>query len=128
MVVPAALENQIDETIAKQMRCKIVTEAANGPTTPEGDAVLEERGIIAIPDILANAGVTVSYFEWVQNLQGLAWSLEEVNNKLDSMMVGCLNEVWDLAAELKTNLRTAGFVLAIKRVLEAMKLKSGVLG
>jgi len=128
VVIPAALENQIDETVAKKMRCKIVSEGANGPTTPEGDAVLESRGIIAIPDILANAGgVTVSYFEWVQNLQGLAWSFDEVISKLDTMMVSCLNEVWDLADELKTNLRTAGFVLAIKRVLEAMKLRSGVL-
>lgn len=129
LVIPAALENQIDGNVAKKMRCKLVVEAANGPTTPEGDAELEARGIVAVPDILANAGgVTVSYMEWVQNLQGMAWSLEDVNNKLDSMMVGCLDEVWALADELKTNLRTAGFYLAIKRVVEAMKLKSSVLG
>ncbi len=125
LIVPAALENQITAEVAKKMRCKVISEGANGPVTPEGDAVLEERGIVSIPDILANAGgVTVSYMEWVQNLQGLSWSFDEVINKLDKMMVDCLNEVWDLAAELKTNLRTAGFVLAIKRVVEPMKLKS----
>lgn len=124
LVCPAAMENQIDAEVARKMRCKVISEGANGPVVPEGDEVLHERGIVSVPDILANAGgVTVSYFEWVQNLQGYYWSFDEVIDKMDTMMLSCLDEVWELAKELGTNLRTAAFMVAIKRVIAAMKCR-----
>ena len=125
VLIPAALENQITLEVAKSMKAKLIVEGANGPVVPDADAVLAERGIISVPDILANAGgVTVSYFEWVQNLQGLSWPFDEVINKLDKMMVECLDDVWNASRELGCTLRTAAFVLAIRRVVETMSLKS----
>lgn len=123
LLVPAAMENQITPDVAKRVKAKVISEGANGPVTADGDAVLAERGIVVIPDILANAGgVTVSYFEWVQNFQHLSWTFEEVMSKLDAMMVSCLNDVWAVSQKEKCSLRTAAFILAISRVLEAMKL------
>lgn len=125
VLIPAALENQIDAGVAKRLKCKLISEGANGPVTPEGDAILAERGIIDIPDILANAGgVTVSYFEWVQNLQGIAWTFDEVIDKMDKMMVDALDDVWAGAKEHKCTLRTAAFILAIRRVVETTLLRS----
>lgn len=123
LLVPAAMENQIDPGVAKRIRAKVIAEGANGPVTADGDAVLAQRGIVVIPDILANAGgVTVSYFEWVQNFQHLSWTFDEVMNKLDGMMVSCLSDVWAVSQKEKCSLRTAAFILAITRVVEAMKL------
>ncbi len=127
LVCPAAMENQIDAEVARKMKCKVVSEGANGPVVPDGDAVLSERGIVSVPDILANAGgVTVSYFEWVQNRQGLYWGFDEVIDKMDSMMLSCLDEVWDLAKELDTNLRTAAFMVAIRRVIASVKSRMSI--
>lgn len=123
LLVPAAMENQIDPGVAKRVRAKVVTEGANGPITYDGDAVLVERGIVVVPDILANAGgVTVSYFEWVQNFQHLSWTFDEVMSKLDKMMVDGLNDVWEVSKKEECSLRTAAFILAISRVLDSMKL------
>jgi len=125
VLIPAALENQIDANVAERLKCKLISEGANGPVTPEGDAVLAKRGIIAIPDILANAGgVTVSYFEWVQNLQGNYWTFDEVIDRMDKMMVSCLDDTWAAAEEYKCTLRTAAFILAIRRVVETMLLRT----
>jgi glutamate dehydrogenase/leucine dehydrogenase len=127
LLVPAAMENQIDTGVAKRVRAKVVCEAANGPVTADGDAVLAERGVVVVPDILANAGgVTVSYFEWVQNFQHMSWTFDEVINKLDKMMVDCLNDVWAVSEKENCSLRTAAFILAITRVLEAMKLQGKI--
>jgi glutamate dehydrogenase (NAD(P)+) len=127
VIIPAALENQVTGDVASDMQCKIVIEGANGPVTPEGADKLKGKNIVVVPDILANAGgVTVSYFEWCQNLQGFSWTLQEVNERLDRMMVSCLDQVWDLADNMKSNLRSAAYVLAIKRVLEAMRLKTSL--
>ncbi len=125
VLIPAALENQIDANVANRLKCKLISEGANGPVTPEGDAVLAKRGIISIPDILANAGgVTVSYFEWVQNLQGNYWTFDEVIDKMDKMMVNCLDDAWAAAEEHKCTLRTAAFILAIRRVVDTMLLRT----
>ncbi len=123
LLCPCAMENQIDPGVAKRVRAKVISEGANGPVTADADAILSERGIVVIPDILANAGgVTVSYFEWVQNFQHISWTFDEVIGKLDGMMIGCLNDVWEVSKTEKCSLRTAAFILAIKRVVEAMKL------
>ena len=125
VLIPAALENQITYDIAKRVKAKLIVEGANGPVVPDADAVLADRGIISVPDILANAGgVTVSYFEWVQNLQGISWTFDEVIGRLDKMMVDCLSDVWNTSKQLGCTLRTAAFVLAIRRVVETMSLKS----
>lgn len=125
VVIPAAMENQVTLEVAKGMKAKLIVEGANGPVVPDADAVLAQRGIISVPDILANAGgVTVSYFEWVQNLQGLSWPFDEVISKLDKMMVDCLDDVWAASEELGCTLRTAAFVLAIRRVVKTMSLKT----
>lgn len=124
IVVPAALENAIDEKVAKSIKAKLVCEAANGPTTPEGDAVLNERGITLTPDILTNAGgVTVSYFEWVQNLYGYYWSEEEVESKEDEAMVRAFNNVWAIKTQYDVPCREAAYMYSIKSVADAMKLR-----
>jgi glutamate dehydrogenase/leucine dehydrogenase len=129
VLIPAAMENTITLDVAKRLKAKLVVEGANGPVTPDADAVLAERGIICIPDILANAGgVTVSYFEWVQNLQGIAWTFDEVIAKMDKMMVDCLDDVWNTSKELNCTVRTAAFVLAIRRVAETMLLRADYSG
>ena len=120
VLVPAALENQITLANAHRVKAKIVAEAANGPTTPGADRILHERGIFVIPDILANAGgVTVSYFEWVQDLQELFWDVEEVNRKMEKIMGKAFDDVYRSAQEYKVDMRTGAYILAIDRVAKA---------
>lgn len=127
ILIPAALENVITNENVRNIKACIIAEAANGPTTPEADAILAANGITVIPDILANAGgVTVSYFEWVQNLMNHYWSEEEVLDKLKSNMVKSFNAVRDLADEYKTDLRTAAYMISMKRVTDAMVARGWV--
>ena len=124
ILIPAALENQITKKNADKIRAKIVAEAANGPTLPEADTVLFQKKITVLPDILANAGgVTVSYFEWAQDIQGFFWSLAEVNNRLERVMVQSYNDVHKVATERKVHNRTAAYVLAIQRVVDAIRIR-----
>lgn len=124
IVIPAALENVITKEIAKKLDCKIVVEAANGPTTMEADSILNEKGVVVIPDILANAGgVTCSYFEWTQNLTEYYWDEEKVNEELRKIMVRAFSEVYELSKKEKVTIRDAAFLLAVKRVNTAMQLR-----
>jgi len=124
ILIPAALENVITEKNAANVKAKIVAEAANGPTTPEADRILFKKGILVLPDILANAGgVTVSYFEWVQGLYWLFWTEDEVNKKLEGIMVDAFNSVYKIHDEKKINMRQAAYVLAMGRVVDAAKLR-----
>jgi glutamate dehydrogenase (NAD(P)+) len=119
ILIPAALENQITVQNANAIRARIVAEAANGPTTPAADRVLFKSGIKVLPDILANAGgVTVSYFEWVQGLQSFFWTEDEVNKKLESIMIRAYAEVQKRAREFNVDMRTAAYILAVGRVAE----------
>jgi glutamate dehydrogenase (NAD(P)+) len=124
ILIPAALENQIRRDNADRIKAKIVAEGANGPTTPIADGVLEERGIFVIPDILCNSGgVTVSYFEWVQNRMGLYWPEKEVNERLETIMVNAFQEVLKKSVEHKVNMRVAAFMVAIERVVRVIRLR-----
>jgi len=124
ILIPAALENQLTAQNAPRIRARIIGEAANGPTTPEADAILYDRGIFVIPDILANAGgVTVSYFEWVQDLQYLFWDEVEVNRRLEQVMNRAFDEVIALAQKHKVNNRIAAYILAVDRVARATMLR-----
>jgi glutamate dehydrogenase (NAD(P)+) len=124
ILVPAALENQINLENAHLIKARIVAEAANGPVTPGADRVLFAKGIFDIPDILANAGgVTVSYFEWVQDQYGFFWSDEEVNKYLEKIMVKAFHEVYEKAKQYKTHLRTGAYCLAVSRVAEATRVR-----
>jgi glutamate dehydrogenase (NAD(P)+) len=119
-MVPAALESQINRYNAEQIRARIIIEGANGPTTPEAEAILAERGVMVVPDVLANAGgVTVSYFEWVQDFSSFFWSEEEINARLDRIMSEAFTAIWQLADDRQLSLRTAAFVIACSRVLTA---------
>jgi glutamate dehydrogenase (NAD(P)+) len=120
VLVPAALENQITSQNALDIKAKLIVEGANGPTTPEADEILRKRGVILVPDILANAGgVTVSYFEWVQDLQSFFWSEHEINARLESIMTRSFKEVLSIRDEKKVDMRMAAYLLAVNRVAVA---------
>ena len=124
ILIPAALENQITQSNAAQIRPKMIVEAANGPTTPAADVILRDNGVTVVPDILANAGgVTVSYFEWVQGRDEYFWSAEEVNNRLEKIMVNACVEVWTIAQREQVNLRMAAYISGVGRVAEAIRIR-----
>ena len=121
---PCALEGVISEKNAPLLKCKYIVEGANGPVRPEGDAVLDERGILVVPDFLANSGGVIgSYFEWVQDLAGFFWTEEEYNNRLVPIMKDNFKRVWDYAQEHNVKMRRAAFLVAIKRVADELKIK-----
>lgn len=122
--IPAALENQITRSNAPLIKARLIVEGANGPTSPQADRILAERGVLVVPDILANAGgVTVSYFEWVQDNMKYFWTENEINQRLQEIMVHAFAEVWDTAQKEKVDLRTAAYLLAVRRVAEAMRVR-----
>src|SRR5262247_681082 len=124
VLIPAALENQITIDNAPNIRARVVTEGANGPTTPDAHAHLHQRGVFVIPDILANSGgVTTSYFEWVQDRYGYFWELDEVNTRLEKKMVEAFDDVLQTALKYKTDLRTAAYIVAITRVGTVTQLR-----
>lgn len=124
ILVPAALENQITGANADRIRARIIVEGANGPTTHEADEILQKKGIVVIPDILANGGgVTVSYFEWVQDRMGFFWRESEVNERLEEMMVQSFNDVRDMAAAYNVSYRIAAYMVAIQRVAHDMQVR-----
>lgn len=123
-LVPAALENQITGDNAESVKARIVVEAANGPTTPDADAILQDKGIMLVPDILANAGgVIVSYFEWVQDLQFYFWDETEVNSRLHKVITRAFDDVVKTAEERRVNLREAAMLLGVGRVVEATQMR-----
>ena len=120
VLIPAALEGAISAERAARLRTRLVLEGANGPTTAAADLLLAERGVTVVPDVIANAGgVTVSYFEWVQDFNSFFWTEEEVTRRMDSILTGAFEHVWRTARELSVTLRTAAFVVACRRVLSA---------
>lgn len=126
VLIPAALDNQIREDNVEKVQASIILELANGPVTPEADEILARKNVIVVPDVLANAGgVTVSYFEWVQNRMQYYWSEEEVLGKLKPIMINAFHDVWSLAHEEKTSLRKAAFDIGVRRIIEASRLRKG---
>jgi glutamate dehydrogenase/leucine dehydrogenase len=124
LLIPAALQGQITEANADQIRAKFIVEGANGPTSAEADRILEEKGVLVVPDILANGGgVVCSYFEWVQNLQNFYWTEEEVNTRLDGIMTRSFAEVWDFAKQRNLSMRTGAYILSIGKVAEAIRMR-----
>lgn len=124
ILMPCALENVLTSINAGKVKAKIISEGANGPTTPEADEIFSKNNIVVIPDILANSGgVTVSYFEWVQNLNRYNWSFGEVQEKQEILMKNAFDEIWDLANEYNVELRTAAYMMSIKRIAVAMKYR-----
>jgi len=124
ILVPAALEGQITSLNAAKIKASYVIEGANGPTTPNADKILEDRNIVVIPDILANAGgVTVSYFEWIQDLQSNFWKYEQINSKLTDIMSEAFDAVWDMMKKKKCSMRLASYMIGVGRVAEAVRLR-----
>lgn len=127
ILVPAALENVITPKNATRIKAKMIAEAANGPTLPEADEILYRRGILVVPDILANAGgVTVSYFEWVQNLQNFYWSEEEVNARLETIMVNAFQNTFEMSQRHNVSMRTGAYMVALDRIAGAMQARGWV--
>ena len=123
-LIPAALEKQITVDTAPQIKARIIVEGANGPTTPAADDLLREKGIIIVPDVLANAGgVTVSYFEWVQDFSSFFWTEAEINKRLEKIMVDAFNSIWQVATDNNVTMRTATYIVSCTRVLEARALR-----
>ena len=124
ILVPTAMENQVTADIAENLRAKVIVEAANGPTTVEADAILADRGVMVIPDVLANAGgVIVSYFEWVQNIQSLTWEESEVNENLAKIITRAFDDVWNLAEQKKVTPRMAAYMTALRRLVVAKQFR-----
>jgi glutamate dehydrogenase (NAD(P)+) len=124
VMIPAALENQVAESNASEVKAKIVVEGANGPISREADEILYKKSVHVVPDILANSGgVIVSYFEWVQDIQAYLWSEEEVNSRLKGLMTGAFKQVWDFAAEHKATMREAAYMLAVEKMAEITRLR-----
>lgn len=124
ILVPAAIEKQITAEVAKGVKAKVIAEGANGPTTPDADEILNKKGIIVIPDILANAGgVTVSYFEWVQDRDAYFWDLERINKELRKIMVNAFTDVYKISQEKKVPMRIAAYILAVERLAKAIILR-----
>ncbi len=120
ILIPAALEGQITAERARRVKARMVLEGANGPTVPSADDILAERGVLVVPDVICNAGgVTVSYFEWVQDFSSFFWTEDEINVRLDKIMIGALKRIWDTADRHKITLRTATFAVACERILTA---------
>jgi glutamate dehydrogenase (NAD(P)+) len=120
ILIPAALEGQITADRARRVQARLVLEGANGPTVPSADDILAERGILVVPDVICNAGgVTVSYFEWVQDFSSFFWTEDEINVRLDKIMIGALKRIWDTADRHRITLRTATFAVACERILTA---------
>jgi glutamate dehydrogenase (NAD(P)+) len=124
ILIPAALENQITEKNASKIKTKIIVEGANGPTTTAADDILHDKGVLVIPDVVANAGgVTVSYFEWVQDFSSFFWTEDEINQRLERVMREAFNAVWQVASENSVSMRTAAFIVACKRILMAREMR-----
>jgi glutamate dehydrogenase/leucine dehydrogenase len=124
VLMPAALEGQITHENASEIQARVIVEGANGPTTPEADEILAGRGIVVIPDILANAGgVVVSYFEWVQDRYGYFWPEADVNARMEEKMVQAFDGVWSMAQRFDVEPRTAAYVVAVERMIEARSLR-----
>lgn len=124
VLIPAALENQITADIAKDVKASVIVEAANGPTTVDADEILKNRGVLLIPDVLANAGgVIVSYFEWVQNIQMLMWDIDQVNSMLNRVLLKAYSEVQEVSRENHVPMRTAAYMLALKRLVTAKRFR-----
>jgi glutamate dehydrogenase (NAD(P)+) len=124
VLLPAALEDQITADNAAEIQARVVVEGANGPTTPAADEILARRGVLVVPDILANAGgVVVSYFEWVQDRYGYFWKETEVNERLEAKMVSAVEAVWATMQRFDSNARTAAYIIAVDRIIEARSLR-----
>jgi glutamate dehydrogenase (NAD(P)+) len=124
ILIPAALEQQITRDNASRIRASIVIEGANGPTTPEADDILHEKGVLVVPDVIANAGgVTVSYFEWVQDFSSFFWSEEDIVERLTRIMQDAFAAAWQMSQDKQVSLRTAAFIVGCTRVLQARKVR-----